>query len=182
MQRRNGGQPIRDAMAAAGLRIETLAAATKAADPAGRGVGRASIGFLVATGASGRERLSDRAAELVAAALGEPVAHFFAPDDVAMPAQYASTSRMSSTPAVDIGPKAEARRRRGSTAEPMLTLAEEGELIGRSKSWFYEMRRSFPATHATPFPIHYAGKSPRFVHSEVVAWMDLAFPAGLAAA
>lgn len=181
MQRRSGGAPIREAMAAAGLKINDLVAATKTVDPTGRGVGRASIGFLVATGASGRDRLSDRAAELVAAALSAPVEHLFTPDDVAMPAEYASTSQMSTGSTVDIAPQAAARRRRGSTAEPMLTLEEEGELIGRGKTWFYRMRQHFPATHATPFPIHYAGKSPRFVHSEVLAWMDAAFPMGLAA-
>ncbi|MFC1410355.1 helix-turn-helix transcriptional regulator [Streptacidiphilus sp. N1-12] len=181
MQRRDGGAPIREAMAAAGLKIDALAAATKAVDPAGRGVGRATIGFVVATGASARERMSDRAATLLADALGAPVERLFAPDDISMPAEYASTSRTGTTGAVETGTARKTRRAPRSSAEPLLTLAEEAELIGRSKSWFYEMRRLYPRAHATPFPIHYAGKSPRFIHSEVVAWMDAAFPMGLAA-
>lgn len=180
MQRRDGGVPIREAMAAAGLKIDALAAATKAVDPAGRGVGRATIGFVVATGTSGRERMSDRAAQLLASALSAPLERLFAPDDITMPAEYASTSRTGTAETVETTAARTPRRAR-SAAEPLLTLAEEAELISRSKSWFYEMRRLYPRTHATPFPIHYAGKSPRFIHSEVLAWMDEAFPMGLAA-
>lgn len=77
MHRSDNGRPIRDAMNEAGLSIERLAEETKKADPAGYGIKPATIGHMVSTGTSGRERFEDRSCDLVARALGKPVAELF---------------------------------------------------------------------------------------------------------
>ena len=80
MQRRDEGQPLRDAMASAGLSIPALAERTKAVDPTGYGVAKSTIGNLHATGKSAREGCLDRAGELIALALNQPVDELFKPD------------------------------------------------------------------------------------------------------
>ncbi|MFI6103222.1 helix-turn-helix domain-containing protein [Streptomyces sp. NPDC051310] len=77
MHRRDNGQPIRDAMATAGLSIERLAEKTKQADPAGYGIKPSTIGHMVSTGPSGRDRFEDRSCDLVARALEEPIDKLF---------------------------------------------------------------------------------------------------------
>lgn len=78
MHRLDNGQPIRDAMKAAGLSIERLAEKTKDVDPAGYGISQSAVGHMVCTGPSGRERFEDRSCDLVARALGRPIHHLFA--------------------------------------------------------------------------------------------------------
>ncbi|MGW1015648.1 XRE family transcriptional regulator [Streptomyces niveus] len=77
MYRRNGGQPIRDAIKRAGLSIPRLAARTKEIDPDDRGLSQALVGFYVSDGASGRESVSTRTAELMAAGLDSPIEELF---------------------------------------------------------------------------------------------------------
>lgn len=77
MHRLDNGQPIRDAIHAAGLSIERLAEKTKKADPAGYGISQSAIGHMVSTGPSGRDSFTTRSADLVARALGKPVAELF---------------------------------------------------------------------------------------------------------
>ncbi|GAA2929306.1 helix-turn-helix transcriptional regulator [Streptomyces enissocaesilis] len=77
MHRLDNGEPLRDAMSEAGLSIERLAEMTKKADPAGYGIKPATIGHMVSTGTSGRDRFEDRSCDLVARALNRPVADFF---------------------------------------------------------------------------------------------------------
>lgn len=79
MHRLDQGQPIRSAMKRAGLSIERLAEKTREADPAGYGIKPATIGHMVATGPSGRDRFEDRSCDLVARALDEPIENFFTP-------------------------------------------------------------------------------------------------------
>jgi hypothetical protein len=69
LHRRNDGTPIRDAMARAGLTIPQLAEATRAVDPAGRGVSAATVGRLAGRGETARDRCELRTAWLVAEAL-----------------------------------------------------------------------------------------------------------------
>ena len=69
LNRRDGGRPIRAAMARAGLSIPQLAEATKRVDPAGKGVSPAAVGHLVGQGRSARERCEWTTAWLVAEAL-----------------------------------------------------------------------------------------------------------------
>jgi hypothetical protein len=75
MHRLDNGQPIRDAIADAGLSIEELAEKTKAID--GYGVSRSTIGHMVATGPSGRSKFEDRSCDLVARALDTPITELF---------------------------------------------------------------------------------------------------------
>lgn len=77
MYRRGHGQPIRDAMTKAGLSIEKLAAKTRDIDPAGWGIKPSTIGHMVCTGRSGRDRFTDRSCDLVARALDEPITDLF---------------------------------------------------------------------------------------------------------
>ncbi|MGW2861850.1 helix-turn-helix domain-containing protein [Streptomyces sp. NPDC001205] len=77
MHRLDNGQPLRNAMKAAGLSIERLAEMTKQADPAGYGISQSAIGHMVSTGPSGRNRFEDRSCDLVARALERPVQEFF---------------------------------------------------------------------------------------------------------
>jgi hypothetical protein len=80
MQRLDDGRPLRDAMASAGMSITALAERTKSVDPTGYGVTKSTIGNLHSTGKSARPGCLDRAAELIALALGRPVAELFKPD------------------------------------------------------------------------------------------------------
>lgn len=77
MHRLDQGQPLRDAMASAGLSIADLVIRTKEADPTGYGVKKSTIGHLVATGRSAREGCDDRAAHLIAASLHKPIGELF---------------------------------------------------------------------------------------------------------
>ena len=77
MYRRDGGRPIREAIERAGLSIPRLAARTKEIDPEGRGLSQALIGFYTSTGASGRESISNHAAELLAAGVNSPTEELF---------------------------------------------------------------------------------------------------------
>lgn len=77
MYRRDGGRPIREAMKRAGLSIPQLAARTKELDPEGRGISQSLIGFYTSTGTSGRESISDHAANLMAAGVDSPTEDLF---------------------------------------------------------------------------------------------------------
>jgi len=74
MHRLDNGQPIRDAIHAAGLSIERLAEMTKRSDPAGYGISQSAIGHMVSTG---RDSFTARSADLVARALGVSVEELF---------------------------------------------------------------------------------------------------------
>lgn len=75
MHRRDNGQPIRDAIAEAGLSIGDLAEKTKVID--GYGVSRSTIGHMVSTGPSGRDKFEDRSCDLVARTLDKPIEELF---------------------------------------------------------------------------------------------------------
>ena len=75
MHRRDNGQPLRDALAEAGLSIGELAEKTKTLD--GYGVSRSAIGHMVSTGPSGRSKFEDRSCDLVARALDKSIGELF---------------------------------------------------------------------------------------------------------
>lgn len=77
MYRRDRGRPIREAIQRAGLSIPRLAERTREIDPEGKGLSQALIGFYTSTGASGRESISDHAAELLAAGVNSPTEELF---------------------------------------------------------------------------------------------------------
>ncbi|MEY9876570.1 hypothetical protein ABH931_006080 [Streptacidiphilus sp. MAP12-33] len=154
MRRRDGGKPLRSAMAEAGLSIPALARATVGIDPDGRGISQASVGQMVSTGKSGREHFSERAAQLAAEALGRPVAEFFT-------AEGSTSTRKTS----------------GSTDavvdmhEPMIKRQRLADLLGKSPSWVDDQRREYRDT-ATPFPTEWVGGTPRFFYTKVLAWLE----------
>lgn len=69
LHRKRDGQPLRDAMARAGLSGPELAEATKEVDPAGRGVSPATVGRITGQGKTARERCELDTAWFVAEAL-----------------------------------------------------------------------------------------------------------------
>lgn len=77
LNRRDHGQPIREAMRNSGLSIQGVADATRTVDPAGHGVSRSAVGVLVAQGPSARDRCRIRTAWLIADALDQPLQNLF---------------------------------------------------------------------------------------------------------
>jgi hypothetical protein len=77
LNRKSDGQPLRRAMADAGMSIPQLAAATRAVDSAGRGVSRSIIGALVSRGSFTRDVVRLRTAWLIATALRVPLQDLF---------------------------------------------------------------------------------------------------------
>ncbi|GGP55501.1 XRE family transcriptional regulator [Streptomyces abikoensis] len=75
--RKGDGQPLRDAMQAAGLSGPKLAAATRLVDPAGKGVSAAAVGFITGRGQNAQARCRLRTAWLIAEALGQPLQSLF---------------------------------------------------------------------------------------------------------
>lgn len=69
LHRKDDGQPLRDAMKAAGLSIPGLAEATRRVDPAGKGVSPSTVGHITGRGRTARERCELETAWLVAEAL-----------------------------------------------------------------------------------------------------------------
>lgn len=152
MRRRDGGKPLRAAMAEAGLSIPALARATAAVDPDGRGLSQASIGQMVSAGKSGREHFSERAARLVAEALDRPIAAFFTPEG-------STSTRTTAKSAVVV-----------DMHEPMIDRKRLADLLGKSPSWVDKQRLRYRNT-ATPFPTEWVGGTPRFFYTKALAWL-----------
>lgn len=153
MRRRDDGVPLRAAMQAAGLSIPGLAQATRAKDPAGDGISRAMLGFLVSTGKSARQECSDRAARLIADTLGREVGDLF--QDVA-PMVAISTSTATS--------REEMQTTTSTTSEPepLLTSRQLRKWLQKSESWLDGMIRD-----GIIQPI-YAGRNRRFDRTTVL--------------
>lgn len=153
MRRLNKGAPIRTAMSEAGLDIPRLVEATRKVDPTGAGLSRAYIGFITGAGASAREECSDRAGELLSQALDKPVEDLFATEP-----PCSAVVESTSTPRVQImtsDPTA--------PPAPLLTSKELCAWLRKSPSWLEREIKTDPT-----FPVHYAGRSRRFVHTEVL--------------
>lgn len=75
--RKGDGQPIRNAMRAAGMSGPRLAEATKAVDPEGRGISAAAVGQIAGQGKTATDRCRIRSARLIARALDVPTQHLF---------------------------------------------------------------------------------------------------------
>lgn len=67
--RKGDGEPIRDAMRAAGLSGPRLAEATKRVDPEGKGISPAAVGKITGQGKSAADKCRLRSAWLIADAL-----------------------------------------------------------------------------------------------------------------
>ena len=75
--RKGEGQPLRDAMKRLGLTQATLAAKTKAVDDSGKGVSLGTVIKVTGSGKFAADRCRLRTAQLIAAALGEPLQRHF---------------------------------------------------------------------------------------------------------
>lgn len=77
LHRKGAGQPLRDAMTAAGLTGPTLAAATKVVDVTGRGISPATVGKLAGRGQTATDTCRLRTAWLIAEVLDKPLHQLF---------------------------------------------------------------------------------------------------------
>ncbi|MEU6535570.1 hypothetical protein [Streptomyces sp. NPDC047000] len=122
MRRLDKGAPLRAAMEAAQLDIPRLAARTREIDPDGAGLSKALVGFIVGKGKTAREECSDRAADLIAHAIGREVTELFeAP--ICMPTESTSTRRSKT------------KDRRKPLPDRLMDQRELAEFLRKSMSW-----------------------------------------------
>lgn len=152
MRRLNKGAPLRQAMAEAGLDIPRLVEATQRVDPEGNGLSRSLIGFIVGSGKSARDECSERAAELLALALGRPQGDLF---DIETP--FSVVAESTSTPRVQIMTSDSPQ-----LPSQLMTSKQLAAFLQKSLSWL-EKELKDPA-----FPVHWAGRSRRFNPAEVL--------------
>ncbi|WP_328425931.1 hypothetical protein [Streptomyces sp. NBC_00443] len=159
MRRRDKGAPIRVAMKAAGLDIPRLAAKTKEVDPEGEGLSRALVGFIVGGGKSAREECSDRAAELISAALHVEVAEFFAAPVLTLP----ESTSTSGSGMVEL--------KKSALPERLMDQRELASFLRKSMSWIdRQITEARERDEIWPGLI-YVGSSRRFDPHAVLAGM-----------
>lgn len=168
MYRLDSGRPIREAMDQAGLSINALAEHTRRADPAGYGIKPATIGHMLATGASGRERFTDRSAHLVTTALS-----------VALGRQV---ELFSTTPTLGHSHAREfSSSRRKETSVPLTTAPDDQLLVNQAglctaldvSEWVINTRiTDYPRDHPNRFPVEYIGRQRRYEVEVARAWFD----------
>jgi hypothetical protein len=156
MRRLENGAPIRDAMTAAEMSIPDLAAKTRTIDPDSKGLSRAYVGFIVGAGKTAREECSDRAAELIAASLGQEVDDLFEEVVCTLP-ESTSTRRSSSAKPLP---------------EQLLKQHELAEYLRKSPSWIDSQIQKHRRKHGPDslWPgLFYVGGSRRFDPRAVLA-------------
>ncbi|MFF9312205.1 hypothetical protein ACF1BS_14965 [Streptomyces sp. NPDC014748] len=157
MRRLDAGAPLRTAMQAAGLDIPTLAAKTKEVDPTGEGLSRSMVGFIVGSGRTAREECSDRAAELIAAALGREVSELFE-------APVFTLTESTSTRRSAMG-----ERRKSDLPERLMDQRELAAFLRKSMSWI-DAQISEARRRGELWPgLIYVGNSRRFDPHAVLA-------------
>ncbi|MEU6222293.1 hypothetical protein [Streptomyces sp. NPDC047042] len=159
MRRLEKGAPLRAAMTAAELDIPRLAARTKEVDPAGQGLSRSMIGFIVGRGKSAREECSDHAAGLVAAALDKEVHDFFADEPVFLTTESTSTRR-SKIPSQRPLP------------ERLMDQQELSGFLRKSMSWIDRQIQEATERGEIWPGLFYVGRSRRFDPHAVLAGMQ----------
>ncbi|MFF1416518.1 hypothetical protein [Streptomyces sp. NPDC058280] len=142
-------------MAKAGLNVMQLATLTKRVDPAGVGLSKSLIGFIAGKGKTAREECSDRAAELVAAALEEEVSHLFEPV-VFTVVESTSTSGSRTKEVRPLPPK-------------LMDQLELAQFLQKSMSWIDKEIQRHAELGAVWPGLHYVGRSRRFDPYEVLA-------------
>ncbi|MFC8435179.1 hypothetical protein [Streptomyces sp. NPDC057253] len=159
MRRLEKGAPLRAAMTAAELDIPRLAARTKEVDPAGQGLSRSMVGFIVGRGKSAREECSDHAAGLVAAALNREVDDLFADDALHLTSESTSTRRS----------KIESRR--PELPERLMDQQELSSFLRKSMSWIDKQIQEAKERGERWPGLIYVGSSRRFDPHAVLAGM-----------
>jgi hypothetical protein len=140
-------------MRASGLDIPRLAARTREIDTEGAGLSKAYVGFITGAGRTAREDCSNRAAELIALALGREVADLFEPVSFTL-RESTSTCKPSM---------------RKSVLRPLPDqLMDQRELaifLRKSMSWIDQQIQQWALEHNPDdlWPgLHYVGRSRRF--------------------
>ncbi|MFE7128905.1 hypothetical protein [Streptomyces sp. NPDC057617] len=136
-------------MKAAGMGVELLAARTKTIDPTGEGLSSSYVGFIVGGGKTARETCSDRAAQLIAAALGQEIGTFF--EDAVFTLDKSPSTRRTET-------------RLSSSALPdrLIDQAELSRFLRKSMSWIdAQIQEAKDRGELWP-GLHYVGRSRRF--------------------
>jgi hypothetical protein len=158
MRRLDKGAPLRAAMKAAGLDIPRLAAKTKEVDPAGEGLSKSLIGFIVGGGKSARDECSDRAAELIATALDQEVTHLFEP--IVFTLRESTSTRRSKT-----------GERPNPLPERLMDQPELAQFLRKSMSWIDKQIQNAQEQGETWPGLIYVGRSRRFDPHAVLAGM-----------
>ncbi|MEU0087236.1 hypothetical protein [Streptomyces sp. NPDC006274] len=153
MRRLDNGAPLRDAMKASGLSVPRLAAKTREVDPAGKGISAAYVGFIVGQGETAREECSDRAAQLIAAALSRGLDELFETVVFTL-RESTSTSRSQS------------RESQKPLPEQLMKQPELAGFLRKSMSWIDKQIQVDPE-----FPVLYAGRSRRFDPQQVLDYL-----------
>ncbi|MFG2144106.1 hypothetical protein ACGFRG_07890 [Streptomyces sp. NPDC048696] len=149
MRRLDKGAPLRRAMQATGLDIPRLAARTKEVDPAGEGLSRALVGFIAGGGKSAREECSDRAADLIAAALNREVDELFEP--VVLTLKESTSTRISQVPVPS-----------PALPDRLMDQSELARFLRKSMSWIDKQIQAAQAEGETWPGLIYVGRSRRF--------------------
>ncbi|MFD8027859.1 hypothetical protein ACFV3F_03715 [Streptomyces sp. NPDC059717] len=161
MRRLDKGAPLRAAMKAAELDIPRLAAKTKDVDPTGEGLSRALVGFIAGGGKTAREECSDRAAELIATALGKEVDDLFQASVFTL-RESTSTRRLQTD-----------ERRKSELPERLMDQTELSQFLRKSMSWIDKQIQEWAQEHESHWPgLIYVGRSRRFDPHEVLAGMQ----------
>lgn len=149
MRRLDKGAPLRAAMQARKLDIPRLAAKTKEADPTGKGLSQSYVGFIAGGGKTAREECSDRAAELIAAALGQEVTELFEP--VVFTLRESTSTRRSKT---EDSVK--------SLPDQLMDQRELAKFLRKSMSWIDKQIQLAAESGETWPGLIYVGRSRRF--------------------
>lgn len=155
MRRLDKGAPLRAAMKAAGLDIPSLAARTKDVDPEGEGLSRSLVGFIAGGGKTAREECSDRAADLIAAAVGKEVDDLF--ETPVFTLRESTSTRRPQT-----------RSRNPELPERLMDQAELAGFLRKSRSWIDKQIQEAKARGETWPGLIYVGSSRRFNPREVL--------------
>ncbi|MFJ1581604.1 hypothetical protein [Streptomyces sp. NPDC088182] len=106
------------------MAIPRLAARTKELDPEGVGLSSSYVGFITGSGATAREECSDRAAQLIAAALDREVEDLF--EAVVYTLRESTSTRRSSTGA---------EQSESELPDRLMTQKELARFLRMSASW-----------------------------------------------
>ncbi|MFD8970491.1 hypothetical protein ACFV0C_36815 [Streptomyces sp. NPDC059568] len=129
------------------MSVELLAAKTKTIDPSGAGLSPSYVGFIVGAGQTARETCSDRAAQLVAAALNQEVGTLF--EDAPFTLKESPSPRRTEISATPL-------------PNQLMTQVELSDFLRMSMSWIDQQIQEARARGELWPGLHYVGRSRRF--------------------
>ncbi|MCM2394332.1 hypothetical protein, partial [Streptomyces albipurpureus] len=158
MRRLDNGRPLRTAMKASGMTIPDLAAKTAEVDPAREGLSTSYVGFIAGAGKTSREECSDRAAQLIAAALDKEVSDLF--ESVVYVLSESTSARRSKT---------EETQKSAALPEFLMTQKELAKYLRKSNSWIDKQIQEAKLRGEDWPGLIYVGESRRFDPVQVLA-------------